>query len=691
MGQDRRKLLEAFISTDSQGELLGCWATSYEFNPDFFQGDLLYSLFDISDGQLSRIMLEAKLRDLAYSVTVMIDAENYIHQPTSMQIALHASQTDKGSILHAKVFILIYELGIRLLVGSSNLTRQGYRENLEVATIIDLNNEHQEYGHLIRTALEEAPKRLSNWWHGEIDKLNDKALTLVDDKSSEKRQQTEWFVWSDSNERLLQRFISSWPQGAQINKIEIVSPFWSEHNTSSPPTLLIDGLAKRAKFKSPTQLTLYSSADINSERETSYHIPDSYRPIAEYHNHIDVLVAAVSKDVSKEEVNINDYSAQRSLHAKIVLIEGPDYALIYIGSANFTNRGWGCLSFVEANIEAGVILLRAGRKKHDLRALIPRVESIVSLHEAGLLPIKEKSEEESKKPWPDFIRHLELSKYAGNEDMQHQLLVTLNTNSKISQWDIVLLSDSHSIIANSSLESSNDSGLHCPLSENQFNQILQDMAVMIEWSPLDGSEVLQREFPVNVSKDVREALPFRELEELLNERYLLAYYQGKISYEELIAVSRDQIEYAATSQLEKEIGVVDTEFIQSYQIREFVESLDGIRNDLKMATESAERMRRAVNGDFSPPTLAKMIYDKAIEGKRTATAAAFQIGELLLLVEELKDFKKYPLWKHHQLLAKERLIEYLRMLGTAFPDEIHQNEPLMKYLRAFKIPFQVLR
>lgn len=212
---------------------------------------------------------------------------------------------------------------------------------------------------------------------------------------------------------------------------------------------------------------------------------------------------------------------------------------------------------------------------------------------------------------------------------------------------------------------------------------------MIKWSSPDGSELLQREFPVNVSKDVREALPFPELEELLNERYLLAYYQGKISYEELIAVSRDQIEYAATSQLEKEIGVVDTEIIQSYQIREFVESLDGIRNNLKMATESAERMRRAVNGDFSPPTLAKMIYDKVIEGNRTATAAAFQISELLLLVEELKDFKEYPLWKHHQLLAKERLVEYLRMLGTAFPGEIHQNESLMKYLKAFKIPFKV--
>jgi phosphatidylserine/phosphatidylglycerophosphate/cardiolipin synthase-like enzyme len=39
-------------------------------------------------------------------------------------------------VLHAKVTLLHFEHAVRLIVGSANLTKQGYRENREAVAVL---------------------------------------------------------------------------------------------------------------------------------------------------------------------------------------------------------------------------------------------------------------------------------------------------------------------------------------------------------------------------------------------------------------------------------------------------------------------------------------------------------------------------------------------------------------------------
>ena len=54
---------------------------------------------------------------------------------------------------------------------------------------------------------------------------------------------------------------------------------------------------------------------------------------------------AVSPKVLPAELGgMEGFTGSRALHAKIVLMEGTEERLAYLGSANFTAHGWGFLT-----------------------------------------------------------------------------------------------------------------------------------------------------------------------------------------------------------------------------------------------------------------------------------------------------------------------------------------------------------
>jgi hypothetical protein len=73
--------------------------------------------------------------------------------------------------------------------------------------------------------------------------------------------------------------------------------------------------------------------------------------------------------------------------------------------------------------------------------------------------------------------------------------------------------------------------------------------------------------------------------------------------------------------------------LQSYLMREFVESLYGLKQILgEAAMRSPRAFEQAVLGEFSPLALASEVVTAVQAGRRSPTAAAFQLVELLGLL-----------------------------------------------------------
>jgi hypothetical protein len=100
--------------------------------------------------------------------------------------------------------------------------------------------------------------------------------------------------------------------------------------------------------------------------------------------------------------------------------------------------------------------------------------------------------------------------------------------------------------------------------------------------------------------------------------------------------------------------------LQSYLLRDFVESLFGLTDTLRQSVRSPRSFELALVGDFSPVSLAEQVAQAFHAGRRSPTAAAFQFTELLRVVVDL------PLEGQEPLSPRERdALEEIRTNGIA--------------------------
>ena len=100
--------------------------------------------------------------------------------------------------------------------------------------------------------------------------------------------------------------------------------------------------------------------------------------------------------------------------------------------------------------------------------------------------------------------------------------------------------------------------------------------------------------------------------------------------------------------------------LQSYLLRDFVESLFGLVDMLRQSMRSPRAFELALIGDFSPVSLAEQILQAFRAGQRSPTAAAFQFVELLRVVAVLQPEEAEPL-----SLGEQQALEEVRARGLA--------------------------
>ncbi|MGA2077138.1 MAG: hypothetical protein ABSH52_26910 [Terriglobia bacterium] len=169
------------------------------------------------------------------------------------------------------------------------------------------------------------------------------------------------------------------------------------------------------------------------------------------------------------------------------------------------------------------------------------------------------------------------------------------------------------------------------VSAEQVRSMLSRRVVEIVWSDKD----LHCLFPVNILHDSKAGMP-SILGAKPSEEQLLAYFHGHISEEDLLARLEEQArEDSDRGGSVKPDDVERLRRLQSYVVREFVESLYGLARTIEDSSYSPRAAEQALLGDLGPACLAERVVQAFLAGKRSPAAAGFQLAELIRVVSEL--------------------------------------------------------
>jgi hypothetical protein len=603
-GVAQRRLIERLAPSRGQGALLGMLATSYEFQPEFFETDFLPTVLDLGAWDdrswTSRIAVEKKLAEME-AATIFVDARRYSGRPRSLRVAVTPVELPAGAALHAKIVLLVHAGAVRLHVASANVTDPGYRRNREVAAPLIATKAEVTSLSLLESALEGLRQALAKWWTPSAEtvvKLAEERLARW--RTTERTDEDASFLWSHDGATAWHELVRRWPSGEVLDDIAIVSPFWSEeHGDTGPLARLVGHLRSVGAVGSTTRVRLLTEAKNVGPGKFLPMLPESYREFDARRLGVAATAHAVDPAVTKDEIEVEGVLLTRPLHAKVILLEGPSTAVAYLGSANFSHRAWGFLSDgAPCNVEAGLVLARRGASRTELRALLPATTGeAVSLAGAAHGHLALLDEEKPDPPWPGFLRELLLAPHPTREG--HLILEVVVASVEIDgAWSLQLHGDggaSGELLLDVPARPSQDR-LLVDLSPSHLAQLLHEQQVRVRWWASD----VERDFPINVAPAARDALPVAPGAGRVGESLLIAYYQGRIAFEDLFPEPTGGGPGHHDCEGASDASGVDTSRIQSYVIREFVEALKGIRDDLRQAAKATPpAMRLALHGAVS--------------------------------------------------------------------------------------------
>jgi phosphatidylserine/phosphatidylglycerophosphate/cardiolipin synthase-like enzyme len=685
-----RKLIDRLVPDPRWGPMQGFFSTTYELGPDFLEMDFLPSVFGLGAWDdrswATRIALEKHLFELDAAV-ILTEARRYRGRPRSLRLEVRPAVSPRGSALHAKVTLLLFENAVRLIVGSANLTEWGYRRNREAVAVLTASHESKKEAAIISQALAGADAALAPWLTAEMRSLIRGALDTLLPWTNGPADPNTAFLWTFGQTKLWREFLSRWPAGDVIKRLSIVSPFWSE-DAGLTLTALLKEMKRTGSLAVGAEVRLLTDAFEGPNGQVLPILPPGYAAHDWASLGVKATAQAVSPKVSLAELGRTEgFTGTRALHAKVVLMEGSRNGLAYLGSANFTAHGWGFLNNqTAANVEAGLVLRRS-LKDAAFESLIPDlVGDPVVLTNGNFQNLRAPENGPGDEPWPEFIREVLLSP-AARDEKELALLIEIEPAGAPLPWSAKLpgkegVPHETLVLVESPLEATKTS-FRIPLSPQTFTRLLTEHEILICWSECPSG----RPVPLNVEASARALLPISPGNQRIEETNLLSYYQGRISWEELFpdpdppTGQLDSQPVPATS-----VAGVDKSRIQSYQIREFVEALTGLSQDLMSATRSEPCMRLALLGPVSPFALAQSVIEAVKSRRRTPTAAAFQLVEILACLKSACSFavpeKLTKIWERHLEDSTKKIAHILRELVGAHGEELASNRAFRRYQKA---------
>lgn len=373
------KLLDAWVPPEDAGEAVGVIATTFTFDAAFFEEECLASFLGLEtnptdDGPAYLIEREEKLARLQCA-SVLVDAHHCRGTRSLRWDLLPARLT---GIQHAKVSLLIWSNHIRLMIGSANLTEDGYRRNLEVFGVLDFHPGSDspiecllETTGFLRRGLSfcSTTTPAARRWTGLLGRVETDCATWGTREVDRGRSavQVKTLFIEPSTESGFDQLKAIWPASVGPKSADIFSPFFDSPESENIPVDQTWSLLRQRG-----QVT--ASYHVASEESTGWeelghrrwilHAPES-------------LCRTPRQSASVEFARVTPPDA-RPLHAKGIWLQDDRYAIYQIGSSNFTSAGMGIGK--RSNLEANLVYVLDGKRDEKLyqkvEATFPKSEPV---------------------------------------------------------------------------------------------------------------------------------------------------------------------------------------------------------------------------------------------------------------------------------------------------------------------------
>ena len=380
-------LLDMWRPPHGAGEPIGCLATTFTFKKsDLFSEHCLARFLGIEsepDREDLAFLLERETRLGGVYAGVLVDY--------SQAGVEHSLRWDvlpvriRGGKQHAKLSLLVWQYHIRVIIASANLTEQGYRTNLEVASTLDFSADDENTELLtdtiafLRSLLVFVPS--SREKSPELRRAEEFLSTTekrAESGSTGKRGRTirQHLVATvprveggeDARSSLEEALEHCRARGGSPNEVWVASPFYDAEDRAARLTAaLCKSMARGEKRR-----LWFCVPEVRDGNETT--VPRLAAPKALY-----TVPQEYSGTVTVETLpELDGDMNRRPWHAKMLALKNDDYSAVMIGSSNFTGAGLGIDRYrnVEANLLTIVDIEKFDRDSGQLEGVWPTMEEV---------------------------------------------------------------------------------------------------------------------------------------------------------------------------------------------------------------------------------------------------------------------------------------------------------------------------
>lgn len=374
------RLLDAWEPPDGAGDPVGCLATTFTFDSAFFEEECLGRFLDMNfspeeanESRLYIIEREEKLGQLTCAA-VLAD-QKYCRGLRSLGWDLLMARLPNQKKLHAKLSILRWSRLIRIIVGSANLTPEGYRKNLEIFSTLDYTQDNtlnlecliQGLGFMDEAITyaqlpgsTEQPD-IARWKRFVLETRKQAKIWGAKTKADDSKHSKVFPIFTGTGRgSVIKQMIDLWPESNPPEKAWVMSPFFDPPAVTNKPT---QEVWKALKKRGSAELSIYTSGEKEGDGTLRLNVPKSVLA-AEPMGRPGVITRFYQiENENKEE------QALRLLHAKVLSFSNDRWLLFLLGSSNFTSAGLGLRN--SANLEANLAYLIDSRKsKKEYRQLL---------------------------------------------------------------------------------------------------------------------------------------------------------------------------------------------------------------------------------------------------------------------------------------------------------------------------------
>jgi len=387
------KLLEQWEAKEDYGEPIGCIATTFTFLPAFFEEECLSRFLNlqtdaVEDGPLYLLEREEKLAQVV--AAVLVDQHN-CRGARSLRWDLHPARVD--GIMHAKISLLCWSKLVRLIIGSANLTEDGYRRNQEVFGVLDYYDDAEAprqvlldvilyLRELMHSSQPDMGNKAIDRWYTFLDQVKNKVARWgqTAEEHSRKPLRVTAILTRPGRAHVFKQLNDLWPAGSPPHSAKVLSPFFDPPKAENNPAKeLWDIMRKRGDAVVNYCLEL---EEVPGERRLIARAPDTLLSVKPQRDSTRVVIQRLKSDLD------------RPLHAKELWLEDDRFALLMTGSSNFTSAGMGVGKTI--NYEANLAyVLDMNKSKAGYKDLMKRFPDSVVVNDAFEFEAAAPGEDES--------------------------------------------------------------------------------------------------------------------------------------------------------------------------------------------------------------------------------------------------------------------------------------------------------